>query len=97
MDISQFSKHLFWDVNIADIDIEKHKQWLINRVLDYGTWDDWLLIANYFTKQEIKEAALKIRCMSAKSLSFIALYTETPINEFRCYTERQLNPSPWNS
>jgi len=97
MDSKQFSPHLFWDVDIADIDIEKNKIWLIGRVLDYGVWSDWKLISNHFTKQEIKDAALNIRCMSAKSLNFISLYTQTPINEFRCYTERQLNPSPWNS
>lgn len=97
MDLTQFSPHLFWDVDTNEVDIDKHASWFVGRVLEYGQWNDWKLITNHFTKQEIKEAAIKIRYMSAKSLNFISLYTKTPINESRCYTERQLNPSPWNS
>ena len=34
--ITQFSPNLFWDVNSADLDIDKHKAYIVERVLERG-------------------------------------------------------------
>ena len=31
---------LFWDIHVEDIDPVKHKRWLIERVVQWGTLDD---------------------------------------------------------
>jgi hypothetical protein len=36
---------------------------------------------------ELKNIALRIRTMFPKSLSFIAVMTHTPENQFRCYEQ----------
>ncbi len=92
-----FSENLFWDVDPKTLEMEQHAAFILTRVLDYGTWNDWLIVREYFTKEQIRETMLHIRCLSAKSLNFISLYTKTPIQEFRCYTLRQSQPTPWNS
>jgi hypothetical protein len=92
----KFSSALFWDTDREELDMEKHKAFIIARVLDYGTWDDWRLIRDYYSIEKIKETALNIRSLFPQSLSFIAAVTHTPIQEFRCYTQKQSTPRHWD-
>ena len=94
--MSDFSTHLFWDVDIDKLDIIKHKKYIINRVLDYGLINDWLLIDNYYGIQEVGKTAITIRGLDKKSASFIALLANIPIESFLCYTTRQSNPKHWD-
>ncbi|MDR0725000.1 MAG: hypothetical protein LBF59_03195 [Prevotellaceae bacterium] len=90
-----FSKNLFWDADLSELDIEKHAPYVVGRVLDYGSWDDWLLICQYYGMDKIKSIALGIRSMERKSLSFIATATNTPENQFRCYKLLQSKNLHW--
>jgi hypothetical protein len=82
---SRITKNLFWDADPTDLDMDKHKAYIVRRVLDYGEWNDWLAIRDYYGLDEIKKIALNIRTMFPKSLSFIATITNTSENQFRCY------------
>ncbi len=90
-----FSKNLFWDIDTADLDMEKHAAYVVGRVLDYGRWEDWRLIRDYYGLERIKNVALNIRSMMPKSLSFVAVMTHTPQNQFRCYELIQSKKAPW--
>jgi hypothetical protein len=57
----QFSKNLFWDINLSELNIEKHASYIVGRVLDYGSWDDWILICDYYGMERIRTIALGIR------------------------------------
>jgi hypothetical protein len=92
----KLSTTLFWDTDREELDMQQHKAFIIARVLDYGTWDDWKLIRDYYSLPVIKEVALNIRSLFPQSLSFIAATTHTPIEEFRCYKLRQSTPQHWN-
>jgi hypothetical protein len=82
---SSFSENLFWDADPDDLDLDKHKTYVVGRVLDYGKWTDWQIIKNYYGIEEIKNTAKRIRTMFPQSLSFIATMTGTPENQFRAY------------
>ena len=43
----KFSEHLFWDVDKNELDMDKHKEFIVERVLDYGFMADRLLIKEY--------------------------------------------------
>ncbi|MDR3267036.1 MAG: hypothetical protein LBT24_05650 [Tannerella sp.] len=87
----KFSANLFWDANPDDLDLNKHKTYVVGRVLDYGEWSDWLAIKDLYGMEELKNIALRIRTMFPKSLSFIATMTHTPENQFRCYEQVKNN------
>ena len=93
--IAQFSSYLFWDADPADLDIDKHKAYVVGRVLECGRWNDWLLIRNYYGLETIKEIALNMRGMYPEALSYISLITNTPENQFRCYELLQSKNRPW--
>jgi hypothetical protein len=90
-----FSQNLFWDVDISTLDIDKHSKFVLERVLQHGDLDDWKKIKNYYPFDHIKTMALDIRSLDPKALSFIAVYLNISITEFRCYKLSQSDPQPW--
>ncbi|GAB3894492.1 hypothetical protein GCM10028803_09540 [Larkinella knui] len=86
---------LFWDVDYDKIKWNKNYQFIIERVLERGTFDEWKEIKRYYGIEKIKEAALQARWLDQTTLSFCSAYFKTPVNQFRCYTLRLSNPAPW--
>jgi len=95
--IADFSQHLFWDVDLSLFDLEKHKVFLIHRVLEYGLIEDWNLIKEFYGLETIKEVALNVRTLDAVTLAFVSNLFGIDKTEFRCYKHRQLYPTYWNS
>lgn len=96
MKIEDFSAALFWDTNKAELDLEKHRRFIIERTLTHGTLSDWLLIKQYYGKSIVKQESMQIRYLDKLTLNFCSAYFNEPIQNFRCYTFRQSNPSHWN-
>lgn len=92
-----FTKGLFWDVPPERLDWDRNRAQIVERVLTRGMINDWRQIKSVYGLQGIADIAKTIRCMDAVSLNFIATVSRTPIEEFRCYIERRLNPTLWNS
>jgi hypothetical protein len=42
--VELLSKHLFWDTPLINVDVEKNKGFIVQRVLEYGLMNDWNLI-----------------------------------------------------
>lgn len=95
--IDDFSQHLFWDVDLVDFDFNQHKNFFIQRVLEYGKMKDWRLIKELYGMEAIKNAALNARSLDAVTLSFVSTIFQIDKKEFRCYKHRQLFPNLWNS
>ena len=83
--VKQLSSSLFWDVDISEIDDEKNKRFIIQRVLERGTHNDWILINKKYTLQGIVQEAMQMRYLEPKALSYIAIMGNVPKEEFRCY------------
>lgn len=92
----KLSPHLFWDVDINNIDAELHKSYIIGRVVSYGKIEDWKIIKEHIGMEEITRLAPAIRDLDPKSCSFLSLVTKIPLEEFRCYTLKQSLPPHWN-
>ena len=95
--IDDFSKHLFWDVDLDGFDFEKHKAHLIQKVLEYGLINDWNLLKKVYGLETIKDVSLNLRSLDAVTLSYLSAIFKIDKTEFRCYKHRQLFPTYWNS
>lgn len=95
IDINNFSKHLFWDINRSNLDFEKNKKTIITNVLDYGLINDWNIIYNYYGIDEIAKIAMNARDLDEKSVAFVSLLSKIPKEKFLCYTTKQLNRRHW--
>ena len=40
LDVAQLSKTLFWDVDQESVDWDRHRVWILERVLTRGRWED---------------------------------------------------------
>ena len=94
--ISQFSHHLFWDVNPGTLEADRSKSYIIKRVLEYGLWEDWLLLKKLYGLETITDETKGFRELDPKSLAFISVLSGVPKENFRCYNTKQLTPAHWN-
>lgn len=90
-----FSQNLFWDVDINTFDIDKFPEQTIERVLQYGQWEDWVAVVDYFSMDKIKQVVVNLRNIDDRTLAYLSIITEIPETEFRCYKLSQLNPQHW--
>lgn len=86
------SKHLFWDTKYDDIDFDKHSSYVVSRVLEYGTLEDWKYIKDYYGLEKIVEISSRLRTLDKKALSFISAIGNIPKENFKCYTIIQSMP-----
>lgn len=94
---TDFSRKLFWDIDPSTLDLERHRKYVVARVLEYGTLDDWRLLVRRFTLESVVAVAQTLRTLDPKALSFLATVGHVPRNSFRCYTLSRSMPTPWNS
>ena len=95
--IESMSPHLFWDVDVKTLDFDTHTSYIVQRVLEYGLQQDWILLKHHLGITKIADVCKTLRTLDSKSLAFIALISKTPRTEFRCYTTKPSTPTHWNS
>ncbi len=57
--IEDLTPSLFWDVNRLTLDPEKHKRYIIERVLTRGKLEDWFLIKKHYGKATIEAESIR--------------------------------------
>jgi len=93
--ISDFSPHLFWDVDPSKLDLERSAAYIVEKVLEYGLMEDWVLLKKIYGLERIKDISLEIRYLSPIAHNFMATIFNLPLNAFRCYELRQSNKEHW--
>lgn len=94
--IGKFSPHLFWDTDRDKLDWDHHCAFIIKRILEYGTLNDWYLLCRYIPISDIACIAKKFRDLEPRALAFISTISHIPREQFRCYTTKQSIPQHWN-
>ncbi len=94
--IANLSESLFWDTDRQNLEPKRHSAYIIERVLSRGTWQDFLLIREFYGKASIKRAVKKLRYLDSRVLHFCSIYFQIPLTNFRCYSIQQSNLTHWN-
>jgi len=76
-----FSQYLFWDTPIEKIDTEKHKNYIVERVLTRGLLSDFYFLLQLYTSEEITVAVKKSKVLDKKTVNFCSHYFKIPQNE----------------
>lgn len=66
-EIMPFRRSLFWDVDPKTIDPEKHAEYIIERVLDFGDAHEVRWMAGYYPNRLIKKVVRESRVLHDKS------------------------------
>lgn len=87
-----FNKRISWDVNFEALDYDAKAGFVIERVFERGDVDDIRQCRRYYGDEKISAVLLNAKYLPERRLYLAAAIIDTPVNEFRCYTLRQLNP-----
>ena len=85
-----FDKKLFWDVGFQKSDLNAFAQFIIVRIFERGTIADVKKLRAYYGDKKIKEEIKKTKWIEPETLQFLSAIYNIPLNQFRCYIEKQL-------
>jgi len=87
--ISDFSPHLFWDVDSNKLDLQVNKQLIVERVIQRGSLSDFKIILSYYGKQEAGELLKQVPWLNDKDMNFVHVFFDIPFTEMKCYAKKQ--------
>lgn len=90
------SPRVFWDTDIATLDYEKDKLYVMDKVLNYGVWDDFVAMMKYYGKDVVKKEVVRLPYLKKDVLNFLCFYLGLKPAQFECYTRRQLQEPHWD-
>ncbi len=90
------SKKAFWDISFDELDFEKSSLFVMEKVFNYGSWNDQLLIMKYYSLPRIRQEIVKSAYLRKPVLSFLCTILQLQKTDFTCYNKMLLNPLPWN-
>ena len=93
---SPISKKAFWDVNFAALDFEKSSLFIMQKVFNYGSWDDQVAVMRLYGLERIKKEITDASYLRQPVLSFLCTILRLQKTDFGCYIRMQSNPLPWN-
>jgi hypothetical protein len=74
----------FWDVDINAIDLQLHKRFVIERLLQFGTANEVRWVLAHYLPADIIEVIRKSRNLDARTANFWAIHFGIPREEVRC-------------
>ena len=88
-----FNKRIFWDVVFENIDYDAKANFVIERVFERGDVEDIRNCRRYYGDEKVTAALLNAKFLPEYTVYLASAVINKPLNEFRCYKLRQLNPT----
>ena len=86
---------LFWDTDLSTLDFKAHARFIIQRVIQRGSLEDWVSIKQHYGLEFIKQEIVLMRHLDPKTLNFFSGYFGIEKEKFRCYSAPQSTPKPF--
>ncbi len=77
-------KHLLWDVDREALDPVKHKKFIIERVLKFGTPKEIVWLLRSYEEADIIKVIRSSRNLDRKTATFWSVHYDIPLDEIRC-------------
>ena len=90
------SESLFWDIDVHQIDEQKNKKIIIERVFTRGDIPDIRTIIQLYGLDTIKQEIVKAGFLDKKTLKWASDFLDIPVTKFKCYIKKQSKPVHWN-
>ena len=95
MSTPSISKRAFWDISFDKLDFEKSSLFVMQKVFNYGDWDDQVKIMKYYGLNRIRLEIIHASYLRKPVLSFLCVVLGLDKNDFSYYMRMQTNPIPW--
>lgn len=80
---------LLWDVDLETLDPERHKDFIIKRILELGRPREVRWLIEHYNREDIIEVVKNTRDLDRKTANFWALHFGIPQEEIRCMNRLQ--------
>lgn len=87
-------RRLFWDRKITAGILKEYPTWIVERILEFGNYDDLQLIMNFYGKDKFIKYVSECRFQTKKTANFWRLILE---KEGVACTKRLYQREVWNS
>ncbi|OFX43005.1 MAG: hypothetical protein A2X05_18415 [Bacteroidetes bacterium GWE2_41_25] len=94
---ADFHKQLFWDVDLTDLDADRSKRLIIERVFALGTLKEVKLVLEYYGTETVTDVLKKLNYIDPKTLNFVSAYFKVSLESFKCYRRKQSIRQHWDS
>ncbi len=88
--LEQLSKKAFWDVDMKTMDAEKHADYIIQKVFEYGSLNDVKQVLYFYPSDKIIQSLTTANFLFKETLHFASMLFHIPKESFSCYTKTQL-------
>jgi hypothetical protein len=95
MDKPILSKQAFWDVDMEKIDYEKNARHVIEKVIDRGSFEDFIQLRSFYGDKKIREEIVNAKWLGDKEIYFCCAVFDLEPKDFTCFIKKQLNPQLW--
>jgi len=95
MDKPILSKQAFWDVDMDKIDYEKNARHVIEKVVDRGSFEDFIQLMNFYGDKKIRKEVVNAKWLGDKEIYFCCAIFNLKPEDFKCFIKKQLNPKLW--
>lgn len=96
MNKPEISQKAFWDVRFAEIDFEKNSSQVMEKIFNYGTWDDQIAIMKFYGLHRIRKEIVDAGYLRKPVLSYLCAILHLQKKDFKCYPKMQSHPMPWD-
>ena len=89
------SKKAFWDIDFTPLDPERSALFIMQKVFNYGPWDDQIALLRYYGAERIKQEIVHATYLRESVISFLCTVLQLQKTDFECYSKKQSHPLPW--
>lgn len=86
--ITDFSPHLFWDVDAGTLNPERNRKLIVERVIQRGSRADLQKLLSLYSKPEIADVLKQVTWLNEKDMAFVHVFFDIPYSELKCYSKR---------
>ena len=86
------SKKAFWDISFDQMDFDKSSLFVMEKVFNYGGWDDQVKIMRFYGTERIRSEIIHASYLRKPVLSFLCVILKLKKTDFECYNKMLLNP-----
>jgi tagatose-1,6-bisphosphate aldolase len=76
--------HLFWDIDQDTLDLNKHKRFIIERILQYGRPEDIKWVLDHYSEEDIIDTVKRSKIIDRKTATYWSIHYHIPKKEILC-------------
>ena len=85
---------LFWDTDLATLDLAKHEKQVIARVVERGGLEGWHKVRRHYGDEKLRQVLTKLRTLEPRTVNSLCQMRNLKGEHFLCCTSRPFPPAP---